>query len=74
MTNYDCEPANFFAVNRHAFEGAMRRGIEVALLAHKRAGVPIAVWRNNQIVLVPPEEIAVNDPVRQRDLKSPEDC
>ncbi len=41
----------------------MGYAIEDALRAHKRAGVPIAVWdwENNRVVIVPPEEIVVPD-------------
>jgi hypothetical protein len=33
------------------------RAIEEAVRDHKRAGNPIAVWRDGRVVLVPPEEI-----------------
>jgi hypothetical protein len=41
------------ARNRHAMGLAIRE----ALLQHKRAGNPVAVWRDGQVVWVPPEEI-----------------
>lgn len=33
------------------------RAVEEAVRDHKRAGNPIAEWRDGQVVLVPPEEI-----------------
>jgi hypothetical protein len=41
------------ARNLHAMDVAVRE----ALLQHKRAGNPVAVWRDEQVVWVPPEEI-----------------
>ena len=41
---------------------ALARGVREALLRHKRAGNPIVVWRDGQIVWIPPEEIIVDDP------------
>lgn len=31
--------------------------VREALLDHKRAGNPVAVWRDGKVVIVPPEEI-----------------
>ncbi len=36
---------------------AMRTAIRAALLDHKRAGNPVAVWRDNQVVWIAPEDI-----------------
>ena len=41
------------ARNRHVMGVAIRE----ALRQHKRAGSPVAVWRDGQVVWVPPEEI-----------------
>ena len=35
----------------------MRRAIQEALLQHKRAGNPVAVWRNGRVVWIPPADI-----------------
>jgi hypothetical protein len=40
---------------------ALDQGVREALLRHKRAGVPVAVWRNGRVELIPPEEIPVGD-------------
>lgn len=40
---------------------AMARAVREALLQHKRAGNPIAVWRDGEVVWLPPEDIPVGD-------------
>ena len=41
-------------------EEAVRRAVRDALLLHKRAGNPIAAWKDGKVVIVPPEEIKVD--------------
>jgi hypothetical protein len=36
---------------------AAGRAVEEAVRDHKRAGNPIAEWRDGRVILVPPEEI-----------------
>jgi hypothetical protein len=36
---------------------AIKKAVDNALLTHKRAGVPIAIWRDEKVVLLEPEEI-----------------
>ncbi|MBP8699839.1 MAG: hypothetical protein KBH82_12485 [Syntrophorhabdaceae bacterium] len=38
---------------------ALKEAVAEALAEHKRRGQPIAVWRNNKAVLIPPEEIVI---------------
>ena len=33
------------------------KAVRDAVLDHKRAGNPIAVWRDGRVVIIPPEEI-----------------
>jgi len=33
--------------------------VKAALLRHKKLGNPIAVWRDGEVVEIPPEEIPV---------------
>ena len=40
---------------------AIQRGARQALIKHKAMGVPIAIWREGKVVLVPPEEIEIPD-------------
>lgn len=38
-------------------ETAVRRAVREAIARHKRAGNPIAVWREGKVVWLSPEEI-----------------
>jgi hypothetical protein len=49
--------SNVLLVHAKALEKVMQRAVREALLGHKRAGNPIAVWRDGQVVVIPPEEI-----------------
>jgi hypothetical protein len=46
-------------------ENVLRRAVHHALRMHKRAGNPIAEWRDGRVVIIPPEEIIVDDEPRQ---------
>jgi hypothetical protein len=35
----------------------MNQAVREALLDHKRAGNPVAIWRNEQVVWIQPEDI-----------------
>lgn len=48
-------------------EEILRRAVRDALLEHKRAGNPVAAWKEGEVVLIEPEKIPVDDPLdRQR--------
>ncbi|HPM22741.1 MAG TPA: hypothetical protein PLP66_02470 [Phycisphaerae bacterium] len=50
-------------------DGALVDAVRDALLQHKRAGNPIAVWEDGRVVWIPPEEIVVEPgPRAPRDL------
>jgi len=36
---------------------ALRQSVREALLDHKRARNPVAIWRDGRVVWIPPEEI-----------------
>ena len=38
---------------------ALREAVREALLRHKQAGNPVAVWRDGRVVWIPPEDIPV---------------
>jgi hypothetical protein len=38
---------------------AMRTAVREAILQHKRAGNPIAVWRDGKVVWIPPRKIHI---------------
>ena len=40
-------------------EKVLQRGVNHALLMHKRLGNPIATWKDGKVVIVPPEEIVI---------------
>jgi len=40
-------------------DSALKRAVEKALWQHKKAGNPIAVWRDGRVVWIPPSEIPV---------------
>jgi len=45
-----------------AIEEAVERAAREARLKHKQLGVPLVVWRDGQVVEIPPEEIVVDLP------------
>ncbi|HKP72443.1 MAG TPA: hypothetical protein VJT82_05865, partial [Pyrinomonadaceae bacterium] len=40
---------------------ALRRAARSALLEHKRAGNPVASWEDGRVVIIPAEEIQVEE-------------
>jgi len=40
---------------------ALTRAVRQALLQHKRAGNPVATWRDGKVVWIAPEEIEVSE-------------
>ncbi len=61
----DDQPAGRCAADRvddlAAIQAAMSRAVRAALRRHKRAGNPVAIWRDGAVVRVAPEDIAVED-------------
>lgn len=49
---------NFFKLSDERL-CAMREAVNKAVLNHKRAGNPIAIWQDGKVVIVPPEEIVL---------------
>jgi hypothetical protein len=54
-------PEKLFVTHGKEIEEIFRRAVRQALLRHKRLGNPIASWRDGKVVLIPPEEIPVDD-------------
>ena len=54
-------PEQWLVVHGKTIEDVLRRAVHQALLAHKRAGNPIATWQDEQVVIVLPEDIPVED-------------
>lgn len=42
---------------------ALQRAARTAAIEHKREGVPLVIWRDGEVVLVPPEEIEIPDEI-----------
>ena len=42
-------------------EGILREAVQDALLMHKRLRNPIAVYKDGRVVIIPPDEIPVED-------------
>lgn len=47
-----------------AIDNALKRAVQKAVLRHKLLGNPIAVWQDNKVVWLQPEEI----PIPEEDL------
>lgn len=46
---------------RTAVNSAIVKGVREALLKHKRAGNPVAVSRNDNVVIVQPDDILISE-------------
>jgi isoaspartyl peptidase/L-asparaginase-like protein (Ntn-hydrolase superfamily) len=42
-------------------DAALRNAVQQALLQHKKAGNPVAEWRDGKVVLIKPEDIVVEE-------------
>ena len=40
---------------------ALKKAVQQALLQHKKAGNPVAAWRDGKVVLIEPEDIVVEE-------------
>ena len=45
--------------DKEAILKALQRAVRRALRQHKLAGNPVAIWRDGQVVWIPPEDIPV---------------
>ena len=53
-------PPDARATNPGAIQRAARQAVRSALAQHKLLGQPIALQKNGEVVIVPPEEIEVD--------------
>jgi len=44
-----------------AVDEAARKAVRHALLTHKRAGHSISAWKDGEVVIIPPEQIEVEE-------------
>jgi hypothetical protein len=57
----DDKKQDLFLRYSDAINKAYERAVREALLKHKRAGNPVAVYRDGAVVLLQPDEIDVED-------------
>ena len=53
-------PDKLFIAEGKNIELILKRAVRHALLEHKRAGNTIAAWEDGRVVLIPAEEIIIN--------------
>ena len=51
---------DFVAAHAKDIEQILRRAVNHALRMHKRLGNPIVIWKDGEVVTVPPEEIVIS--------------
>ena len=49
---------------------AVQRAIQAEVLRQSKLGVPVATWRDDQVVWISPEEILARNALRQSKLKN----
>ena len=54
-------PDDLFIAYGEEIERVLRHAVRQALQMHKRAGNPVAGWRDGKVVIIPAEEIPVDD-------------
>ncbi len=52
-------PKDLFLSHGKEIGAILRRAVRAAVLVHKRAGNPIAAWKDGKVVIIPPEEIQI---------------
>lgn len=59
----DHEPRNFTDLMKDTdrLMTEVNKAVQNALRVHKMLGQPVVVWRDGQVVWIPPEEIPVDD-------------
>lgn len=60
VTRPDDRPPSERVDDLDAILEALRLAVRDALAHHKRAGNPIATWRDGRVVWIPPEEIVID--------------
>ncbi len=66
MTSQRPIPSDLFVAHAKEIELALQRAVREALLFHKRIGNPIAVWQDDKVVILQPDEIPVEDPLHPK--------
>jgi len=61
MTTRTELPDDLLIAYSEEVERVLGRAVRQALQMHKRAGNPVAGWRDGKVVIIPAEEIPVDD-------------
>lgn len=61
MKEEDSSSKRFSVPHGKELEDILREAGRRARLLHKKLGNPIATWQNDKVVIIPPEEIPVDD-------------
>ena len=54
-------PEDLFVSHGQVVEALFQQAVQRALWRHKRLGNPVAAWENDQVVIVRPEEIGIDE-------------
>lgn len=73
MKPNDASPPDIDALfdDGEAIDAALKQAVRDAVLRHKRLGQPIVEWRDGRAVLVPPEEIVIEEPADDERANGP---
>jgi hypothetical protein len=52
---------NLLYTHAKDIELVFRKAVREAVLEHKRANNPIAIWRDGKVVILQPDEIVIDD-------------
>lgn len=67
----DVQPDIDFFRDAKLIEGILRKAVQEALMRHKKLGNPVAVWKDGEVVIIPPEEIPdfAKEPTRKARIR-----
>ncbi len=54
-------PVDEMPKKHHPNEEALKKAVAEAMAKHRLHGIPIAIWRDGKVVLVPPDQMGVSD-------------
>lgn len=61
-------PKDLFVSHGQEVEALFQQAVQRALWRHKRLGNPVAVWENDQVVIVRPEEIVIDKGINDLEI------
>lgn len=53
-------PNDFFITEGKVVEEILRKAVKNALLLHKKANNPVAIWKDGKVLILSPEDIKVS--------------